>query len=60
LEQRFRKAFELYGTPIRIEYKTGDNPYADKKNLLTERQIQRKKRMIGFIKQQEKRKKKKR
>lgn len=57
LEQKFRKAFDLYGTPVRIEYKTGVNPYADQKNELTPRQIQRKKRLVSFIKKQEKRKK---
>jgi GTP-binding protein len=29
LEGRFRKAFDLVGTPLRIEYKTSDNPYKD-------------------------------
>lgn len=57
LEQRFRRAFDLFGTPIRIEYKTNENPYAENKNVLSERQIQRKKRLVSFIKKQEKRKK---
>lgn len=30
LEGRFRKAFNLQGTPLRIEIKTSHNPYADK------------------------------
>jgi GTP-binding protein len=30
LEGRFRKAFNLVGTPLRIEFKTAHNPYADK------------------------------
>jgi GTP-binding protein len=30
LEGRFRKAFDLTGTPLRIEMKTARNPYADK------------------------------
>ena len=30
LEGRFRKEFELVGTPMRIEMKTSQNPYADK------------------------------
>jgi GTP-binding protein len=30
LEGRFRKAFDLTGTPLRIELKTAHNPYADK------------------------------
>jgi GTP-binding protein len=30
LEGRFRKEFDLVGTPMRIEFKTSSNPYADK------------------------------
>jgi len=30
LEGRFRKAFDLSGTPLRIEMKTSQNPFADK------------------------------
>ena len=30
LEGRFRKAFDLTGSPLRIEMKTSHNPYADK------------------------------
>lgn len=30
LEGRFRKEFNLVGTPMRIEFKTSANPYADK------------------------------
>ncbi len=30
LEGRFRKAFDLTGTPLRVEMKTTRNPYADK------------------------------
>ena len=29
LEGRFRKAFDLMGTPLRIEFKTSDNPYKE-------------------------------
>ncbi|MDR2876411.1 MAG: ribosome biogenesis GTPase Der [Methylobacillus sp.] len=29
LEGVFRKAFELSGTPLRVQYKQGDNPYAE-------------------------------
>jgi GTPase len=32
LEGRFRKEFDLVGTPLRIEFKTARNPYADKEN----------------------------
>lgn len=31
LEGRFRKEFDLSGTPLRVEMKTSHNPYADKK-----------------------------
>ena len=30
LEGRFRKAFDLVGTPMRIEMKVSSNPFADK------------------------------
>lgn len=30
LEARFRKEFDLVGTPLRIEFKTSHNPFADK------------------------------
>ena len=30
LEGRFRKAFDLTGTPLRVEMKTSHNPYAGK------------------------------
>ncbi len=50
LEGFFQKELELSGTPIKFEFKTGDNPYADKKNKLTGRQIKRKKRLMSFVK----------
>jgi GTP-binding protein len=36
LEKVFCDAFRLQGTPLRIEYKSGKNPFADKKHVLTE------------------------
>lgn len=30
LINRFRKAFDLWGTPIKLVFKTGDNPYANR------------------------------
>jgi GTPase len=32
LEGRFRKAFDLTGTPLRVQMKSSDNPYAEKEN----------------------------
>ncbi len=45
----FRKALKLEGTPVRIEYKTSDNPYAGRRNKLTPRQEYKRKRMMKFI-----------
>jgi GTP-binding protein len=54
LEKIFRRELELTGTPVRIEFRTGDNPYADRRNKLTARQIQRRRRMMAHVKQEKK------
>jgi GTP-binding protein len=59
LENTFRKVMDLEGTPIRIEFKTGENPYAGKRNTLTPRQMYRKQRMVSHHKKAEKKKKNK-
>ena len=41
----FRKAFRLKGTPIRLELRTGKNPFAGRRNVLTPRQIKRRQRI---------------
>jgi GTP-binding protein len=42
LENTFRDAFELEGTPLRIEFRTGRNPYAEKSPApLTEAEAKR-------------------
>jgi GTP-binding protein len=50
LENSFRAALDLHGTPIRIEFKSSDNPFAGKKNKLTPRQMVKKRRMMRFVK----------
>ncbi|GAA3918770.1 ribosome biogenesis GTPase Der [Luteimonas lutimaris] len=50
LENFFRKRFKLVGTPVRFVFKEGDNPYKDRKNVLTDRQVARKKRLIRHVK----------
>jgi GTP-binding protein len=50
LENFFRKRFKLVGTPVRFVFKEGTNPYEGKKNVLTERQIAKKKRLIRHVK----------
>jgi GTPase len=46
---RFRKALDLRGTPIRIEFRSGENPYEGRKNKLTKRQIQKRQRLKKFV-----------
>ncbi len=46
LENGFREALKLVGTPVKIELRTGDNPFAGRQNKLTPRQEKRRKRMI--------------
>ncbi len=46
LEKTFRRALKLHGTPIKIQFKTGDNPFKDKKNKLTTRQLAKKRRLM--------------
>ena len=50
LENFFRKRFKLVGTPVRFVFKEGDNPYKDRRNTLTERQVAKKKRLIRHVK----------
>ena len=50
LENFFRKRFKLVGTPVRFVFREGDNPYKDKVNVLSERQVARKKRLIRHVK----------
>lgn len=50
LVNTFREALKLTGTPIRIEFKTGDNPYKGRKNKLTGRQQKRKQRLMRHVK----------
>jgi len=50
LENFFRKRFKLVGTPVRFVFKEGENPYKDRKNVLTERQVAKKKRLIRHAK----------
>lgn len=44
LENTFRKVLKIMGTPIRIEFRSGDNPYSDKEEK-SERQRHRDRRI---------------
>lgn len=50
LENFFREQLKLVGTPIRFLLRSPDNPYADKKNILTPRQIKKRERLMKFHK----------
>ena len=50
LENFFRKRFKLEGTPVRISFRDGENPFAGKKNVLTEAQVRKRRRMIKRFK----------
>ncbi|AIR63457.1 ribosome biogenesis GTPase Der [Cedecea neteri] len=46
----FRKSLDVMGTPIRIQFKEGENPFAGKRNTLTPNQMRKRKRLIKHIK----------
>ncbi|MFS8063561.1 MAG: ribosome biogenesis GTPase Der [Luteimonas sp.] len=50
LENFFRKRFKLVGTPVRFVFKEGENPYKDRKNVLTDKQVAKKRRLIRHVK----------
>jgi len=50
LVNAFREALKLTGTPIRIEFKTGENPFKGRRNKLTGRQHKRKQRLMRHVK----------
>ncbi|WP_338518187.1 ribosome biogenesis GTPase Der [Alteromonas gracilis] len=46
----FRKALEIMGTPIKIEFREGNNPFEGKKNNLTLAQQRKRRRMMSYYK----------
>jgi len=46
----FITSLKLTNTPIKIDFKSGENPFKDKKNTLSSRQIQKKRRLMKFVK----------
>ncbi len=50
LTKRFRDALRLHGTPVRIEFKTSENPYKGRRNQLTPRQRKSRKRLMRHVK----------
>jgi GTP-binding protein len=58
LTNYFIDAIKSVGTPIKIEFKGGKNPFADKRNKLSKRQQFKRARMIQHIKKRERKRKK--
>ncbi len=50
LENFFRKRFKLVGTPIRFIFREGENPYEGKKNVLTDKQVEKRRRLMRHAK----------
>jgi GTP-binding protein len=42
----FRRAFDLIGTPVRVTFRSEENPFSGKRNPLTPRQVRKRKRLI--------------
>ena len=50
LVKGFTEHLGLVGTPLKIEFKGTTNPFKDKKNKLSERQIKRRRRLMKHVK----------
>jgi GTPase len=50
LENHFRATFRLMGTPMRVEFRMDENPFAGRRNPLTPRQIRSKQRLMRHTK----------
>jgi GTP-binding protein len=46
----YQKRLKLVGTPIRIQFKNSDNPFRDRKNVLTDTQQRKKNRLMRHVK----------
>jgi GTP-binding protein len=51
LENTFVRHFKIKGTPVVIHFKSGANPFKDRKNVLTERQKAKRRRLKKFTSQ---------
>jgi GTP-binding protein len=53
LINRYRQALNIMGTPIVLQFKTSENPYADRRNPLTLTQQRQRQRIIQYRKKQQ-------
>lgn len=50
LSNSFRKELGLISTPIKLDFKGNSNPFENNKNMLNQRQINKKHRLMKFVK----------
>ncbi len=50
LINRFRQILRMDGTPIRLEFKTGHNPFEGRRNPLSDRQRKKRERLKKYVK----------
>ena len=50
LANYFRAELGLVGTPVRLEFRQGDNPFAGRRNLLNKRQVTKRRRLMNHVK----------
>ncbi len=48
LENAFREVLKLKGTPVRVELRTTENPFAGRRNKMTPRQAKTRRRVLRF------------
>ena len=49
LGNSFRQAFDLRGTPVKVEFRSETNPFAGRRNPLTPRQVKSRKRLMRHV-----------
>ena len=49
LGNSFREAFDLRGTPVKVEFRSEANPFAGRRNPLTPRQVKSRKRLMRHV-----------
>ncbi|MBF0784396.1 ribosome biogenesis GTPase Der [Muribacter muris] len=54
LSNYFRKSLKIIGSPIRVLFQEGNNPFAGRRNKLTPSQLRKRKRLMKFIKKNRK------
>lgn len=55
LSNVYRKALHLEGTPVRIDFRTGANPFQGRKNKLTKHQVDKRQRLKRHVRKKRKR-----